>query len=216
MPKALFFAYFVSIFFAAVAGIAKWGAVARGVRYLVFLMIVTLVTEGFSYALFITHRYDARSAIYHLFNPLQGMLFSAFLLSIMGVTLTKIRLLSIVTAWIMVAALNVLFFQKVRSFNSNVLIVESVLFIAASLYCIYDLLRTGDDMNLLRQPNVRLVFVTLTLWSATFFFWPAINILFKMHWKHVGTVMSTQLLFNFVIYLSFGFTFLTYPSKTKF
>lgn len=215
MPKTLFVAYFVSILFAAFAGIAKWRSLGRGARYLVALMAITLVTEGVSYILFIAHRYDARSAIYHVFNPIQAIIFSAFFLSVMDVALTKIRLLLIELCWIMVASLNVIFFQKVHSFNSNVLIVESVLFITASLYYIYVALRTGADRNLLLLPNVRLVLVTLTLWSATFFFWPAINILFKMHWRHVNTVMYAQLFFNLLIYSSYGLTFLLYPSKTK-
>jgi hypothetical protein len=213
MPDSLFYPYYTSVIFAFFAGLLMYKRHDVPARVITLLLLITAVSEYCCRITVIRQQYDTRNAIYHVYNVVQAILLSAYFIYIIKPRYYQRYLVVCSLLWPVLGIANIVFFQPLPELNYNMLMLESLCFITASLYFIYLSLKNSKGTYLFSRPHFKLTGILLTLWSTTFFFWSTIGILYQKQWKHTVVLMYAQTIFNILIYLAIAAVLFFYPKK---
>ena len=215
MYKLVFLICYSSILLSTIVGLATYKRLNVAMRFIVMMLAVTSVSELCCYVAVSTGRYADRPCIYHVYNIIQAFLISGyFIYAVKPVQKNRILLYSGIF-WVAAGLGNLLFLQPLRSLNSNMLVLESFVFITAALYFIYRTLKNDGIENMFRYPQFQMSMVLLIYWSSNMFFWAFVKILYNDHWRYIGVLMTVQEVIEVLSYLAIGAVLLYSGRKTQ-
>jgi hypothetical protein len=126
----------------------------------------------------------------------------------------KVFIALAVIGWPLLASLNVIYLQPFSHFNSNILMVESFVFIAMALYTYYELLLNNSIRNIAKEPLFWQWTLFLLYWSSTYFFWGYIGVFQRRNQNYVNLLQCIQAVVNIILYAGLGCSFLFFSKKT--
>src|SRR5690606_13108066 len=116
-------------------------------------------------------------------------------------------LIVIALASIVLGIGNLLLFQPIMTYNTNMLMIECILTIGMALYALFDMMKKDEIIDILNHPHFRIWTALLILWTGTFFFWAFLSYL-KNNNKQVYILLSVvQASLNILVYAFMGYTF---------
>lgn len=207
--NALFIAAILSILLAVVAGIFRYNRLSLAMRTIVIGLIITLLSESICYVIVKNKNYALRYSIYHIYDIIESIFITQyFILIIFGSK--KIPTVLNLLFWPIIGVANIVFFQPLGSMNTNMLMVESFVFITFSLYYIYMTLKNDKVYNIFSFSYFWMTLAILVLWSSSFFFWALLHYLFADKWKYRVISMYVQTVIEIFGYLCMAVTLLRY------
>lgn len=214
MDNILVYLCYLTLAIATCIGVAKFPRLSTPFRVLVILLLITAICEAAAYSAVMVKRYDIRYEIYHLYNPIQAILLSAFYIFIIAPAHQKALLVTNLLGWPLIALLNAVYLQPVTSLNSNMLIFESFFFITLSLYFIYITLKYDVTDNVFRYPYFWVAVIWLISWSSSMFFWACIKLLYRSQWRHMPAIMYMQAFADCTVYAGIAIILYNYNRKS--
>lgn len=195
-----------------IAGIINFRVYDTGVRILLFLLTITLVSELMS--LFLLETKERRYTAYHFYNVMELSVLSLYFLKVTG--LYKLwRFLSLAVLFIVAGILNAVYLQPIHTLNSNFLSLESFLVICMSLYSIYKMLLNDEIDNIAFYPHFWISAFLLLYFSTTFVYWSFIKMLYATRSPYYTLAEYIEIIMNIVCYTGLFFILIYYRKMIK-
>lgn len=194
-----------------IIGLLKFNRLQKDQRILVYLIVVTTLTESLGEVLW---RMKTNNLfLNHLYAVIEFVLI-AYLYTLHLNGLIKIIYLRILMiAFVLFALVNTLFFQRLTEFNSNVTFTESLLLIVFSILYFYKLLRDLQHRRLERVPMFWINMSVLTYFSGALMLFHVANELIPVPLEERAMVWGTHALFNIVHYFLYGVALWVTPKR---
>ncbi|HTN16098.1 MAG TPA: hypothetical protein VL092_00350 [Chitinophagaceae bacterium] len=214
MQESIFLIYYIFLTAGVVFGLLRLKRYDSAMRIVVLWLCVIAVAELITYILLKTGQHTTKYLVFHISAVLELILISAYFLKLFCPPRLFTRYLLLICILCTTAGLlNVRYLQSWDQLNTNMLMLESFCIITLSLYAIYRTLKNDLVLHLFRDAHFWIWVLWLVLWSATFFFWAFIRILYRSDWAYVGLVMNLQALINLVVYAGLSGILLLYTKK---
>ncbi len=182
-------------------------------RLVVIYLLVASASECASYLDYANKQYLTKTVISHLYSIIEAMILSSYFIYANKSYHHRKFIIAALVFWPSLGLLNIAFLQPVNGLNSNVILLESFIFITLSLYSIYALLKDEMVFGLRHNSQFQFSIISLVMWSSTLFFWATIRILYRNRWPHVHTLMDIQVIINTLAYLAITATLLNSIKK---
>ena len=205
----------ISITLSAIIGIIRYKQLDISLKILVLLLIISSISDLSCFMAIILEKFSFRSTIFHFYNIIQGIFLTIYFLTNIKPNYNKIHLILIVLFWVSAGVLNFIFFQPLGTLNSNMLMLESFIFITLSLYYMYITMKNDRIGNIFRHTHFILSFILIVYWSTTFFFWACLKILYSNHWKYIMNFMYFESVIEILVFLSISATLFYYSKQNK-
>ena len=213
MQEVLFVIYYSCIVLSVIIGIRRYGEFDRATRALVALLFVIAVCEFIAFILYKTKHYTERPVVYHFACILRLILVTIYFIRLLKPSGTNKLIATILFLWPAIGLLNIAFLQPITALNTNMLMVESFSVITMSLYSIYWMIKSDQEVGVFINTHFWICIIWCILFSSTFFFWAFIKILYKNHWTHMNTVLTLQVFINVLVYFGIALVLFFYPKK---
>lgn len=214
MQESIFLVYYVCLTAGVVFGLLRLKRYDSAMRIVVLWLCVIAVAELITYLLLKTGRHTAKYLVFHISSVLELILISTYFLKLFCPRRLFMRGIPVnILLWTTAGLLNIRYLQPLSQLNTNILMLESFCFITLSLYAIYNTLKNDLVLNIFKDAHFWVWVLWLILWSATFFFWAFIKILYRSNWAYVDLVMNFQALINLAVYAGLSCILLFYTKK---
>jgi len=205
--------YYIVLLLATITGIILYRRLDTALRFIVILLILTLVSEAASYILVKSESYGLRYTVFHVYNILQLLLITQFF--IYAIKPYHYRKLIIAASALcpLIGILNIIYLQPIDKLNTNMLMFESFAINSMALYFIYHTIKNTGTRNIFKDIHVRIALLLLIMWSSTFFFWAFISVLFIGQWQYVNFASYLFMGVNMIMYAGIGSVFIQLTKK---
>lgn len=211
--NALFLLCVISILLATSIGVFRYRQYSIGMKIIVWGLIVTSVSEIACFGAVNAHKYALRYTFYHFYDIVESILTTSyFIFAFKPVNKHRLVIINVIS-WPVVGVLNILFFQPLGTMNTNMLMVESFMFIGLSLLLIYVTIKQNKVENIFKYPHFWMAVLFLILWCSSFFFWALVHSLYLDKWKYRIVVMYLQSIIEAIVYLGMATTLYLYNRK---
>lgn len=213
MQNVFLYLYYATLCSAAFIGVYKHKHIDKAMLMIVYLLILTSVSEIISFILIKNEKYVARYSLFHCFNILQLLLICMFFIyKAKPYHLKRLVILTVITCP-SIGLLNIILFQPFNVINSNMLMFECLIITSLSLHLIYTTVKKDIETNLFKDTHVRIALILLLSWSSTFFFWAFIELLYDESWPYSIVIMHSHMILNILAYFGIGWVLYFYPKK---
>jgi hypothetical protein len=171
-------------------------------RFIALSLVLTTVSEILSYFFAYYRKYELRCATYHFYDVIESILCASFFIFALKPYFFRTAIIANLIFWPAIAILNIIFLQPLSAINTNMIMVESFVFITLSLMYIYVAVKKSTTENIFRSMVFQMVVLFLFAESSSFFFFALINFLFDGNWKYRNLAMYLQSVAEIVIYLT--------------
>ncbi len=205
----------ISILLATLIGVIRYKQYSYSMKIIVWGLIITFLSEIAGYIAINTHKYELRYTFYHFYDIIESVITTSYFIfafkPVNPIKLMKINAL----IWPVIGIYNMLFLQPINVLNTNMLMVESFVFISLSLFSIYIIIRQDKVENIFKFPHFWMAVLYLISWSTTFFFWAFVNSLYKGEWKYSDVATYLQSIIEGLFYLGTAATLYLYNRKME-
>jgi hypothetical protein len=181
-------------------------------RLVLLLVFIAGVSEALTR---IINDPDKKNSVYHFYSIIEISIMTSIFLETIQFKNKKTLFLLFTGIWLIIGLLNILFFQSIYEFNSNVLMLEGFAIIGMAIYVLYSLFISDKVKDVLTHPHFWLWSLFLLSWTSTFFFFPFVGILAKNNWPYLNLVQCIQVFIDSIVYCGIGLTFLFYHKMVK-
>ena len=206
--QSLIYLYLAVLWLGSIIGVFFFKKVSNSLKLIIFLLVLTCVTETVQRLLKVQHINGA--FLYHLYSVFEGSILAIFLMRLVLARKSHRLELMVVAGWIVVGISNVIYLQPLAVFNSNVLLLESISLTILSATAIYQLTIKEDN----HTPSFIVAATLLAYWSSGFFFWGYYELIYNKHWRYVDAVRVVQVSINILTYAFLGFAVLADGRKS--
>jgi len=204
--RILFILCYLSILTATITAIACYKRLNNAFRVIALLLLLTSVSELVCFVAVCYERYVLRYTIYHFYSIIQAFLISSYFIYAIKPLYNRKLLLAAALCWVTVGSVNILFFQPLKELNTNMLMVESLVFITISLYFIYITLKNNVVQNIFRYPYFWMAVIWLVTWSTSISFWAFVKIIYKGQGDFIKIAITVQAIIEILSYLGIAAT----------
>lgn len=207
------FIYFFIIASAMFCGIIRYKLLDRGLKTIVILLFITLITE--ITASVTAYKFHTNALVYSVFNFIQFFFIALYFNSSVDLFKKSNAAIYIGIVVIIGGILNYVYLPK-SEMNTNFLLVEAFFTIAFALFSLYRQLLFYEQLDLFYYPHFWLSIIFLFFWSVTFMIWGLNNIMlvkFAKFWDHIWIFLWS---INVVTYLGIAFVFVFYNKMHTF
>jgi hypothetical protein len=214
MQESIFLVYYIFLTAGIVFGFLRFKHYDSAMRIVVVWLCVIAIAELITYILLKTGQHATKYLVFHISSVLELILISSYFLKLFCPARFFRRWMFVtITLWPAAGLLNIQYLQPLSQLNTNMLMLESFCIITLSLYAIYHTLKNDLVLNIFKDAHFWIWALWLVLWSATFFFWAFIRILYRSGWIYVDLVMNFQALINLFVYAGIACILLLYTKK---
>lgn len=192
-----FIVYLALLFVIIIIGLFNFKKLSSPYRLLTILVLITFISELLTRYFALV--YANSSPVYHIYNPVQYFFITTFFSFFIKKSKTLISWSWV--AFMAIVFINILFFQTVWQFSSNLILLYSPVYILLSLLLFKNMLLNINDTPLLKQRLFWYNTSSLFLYLFTFFCWSFYNILLKSN--------STRTVINVIYYLAIQYYIVT-------
>lgn len=194
-------------------GLLKYNILDRPLRVMFWMLFFCLVSEIVSS--FLYTRIHTKAPVYHFFSIVELTTLTYYFLFIIKAKPPKWLLVFIPAVSILLGLSNLLFFQPLRVYNTNMLLIESVVISGMALYALFVIMKRDEILDLISYPHFRISIAVLILWTATFFFWAFLSYLKKSSPDYYRIVALGQSMLNIATYSFIGYAYYKYKRPLK-
>lgn len=202
MPDFYNTASYLAIAVAAITGLVHFRWLSGSLRIIVFILLLTLANEVVSVIASFSTNYALKYTAYHVYDILLSGGLSCYFIYTINPAKYKAWCVVASMLWATVGVINFLFFQPLHTLNTNMLVLESAVFVNASLYFIHYTIRKDVVSNIFTYPHFWISLLWLTLWGTSLFFWAYVKILYRGHWQYVQCAIHAASAINVIVYSS--------------
>ncbi len=200
MQTIIFSVYYAILLLATIIGITRNRRLDTALRFIVILLILTVISESASYILVEFKEYGIRYGVFHIYSVLQLILVSLyFIYAIKPYHYRKLVLVACILCPL-IGILNIIYLQPIDKLNNYMLMVESLAINTMSLYYVYWLIKRHITQNLFKLSHFQITLSLLTLWSSTFFFWALVPVLDDSNWEYLKLATYIHAIINILVY----------------
>lgn len=212
MQTIIFGVYYIILLLATIIGILLYRRLDTALRFIVILLILTVMSETTSYILVELEEYGVRYSMFHIYSILQLILITLFFIYATRPFHYRKQIAITIFACPLIGVLNIVFFQPIDKLNTNMLMLECLIINTMSLYFIYWLIKHSVQ-NLFKSSHFQITLTLLVLWSSTFFFWGLIPVLDDDNWAYINIIGHIHAITNIVVYGCIALIIYYYPKK---
>lgn len=155
----------------------------------------------------VTHDYYT-TELYNIYNIFQFGFYLYYLSSIFRLRSAHLISRRILLIFLLLAVLNLLFYQKISVYNSITYALGCLLVVAFSTYYFFELFKRKDIVVLTREPAFWIVTGLLFYYSCTFPLMSSANFVLNTSELVLNSLQSLILLMNVLLYSLFTIAFL--------
>ena len=166
---------------------------------------ITIVSECISRWLSFT--YGNSSPVYHVYIIPLYLFYAWIYLELLSSPVIRRAIAVSVPVFVLLSIFNTLYFQPIRQFPSNMLLIACALIIILSLMMYRQMWNFPIEMNLFRQPVFWLNTGILFFFTTTFLFWSFFNYFIRQK-LNLGLLSDMIYVSNIVYYMLLGISLL--------
>ena len=117
--------------------------------------------------------------------------------------------------WVLFGIANILYWQPLHELNTNMLLMESSVFITAALYFIYMILKRDIVANMFSYPHFWMSIIWLVMWSCSISFWAFVKILYRGNWPYMSIAISIQAVIEILSYMGMSLVLYLYNKQKE-
>lgn len=213
--NTLFCLCLLSILLATLVGVIRYKQYSIAMKIIVYGLIVTSISETAGFIVVNAHRYALRYTFYHFYDIIESVLTTSYFIYVLKPNNQERLMKFNVIFWPVIGVSNIIFFQPLGTMNTNMLMVESLMFISLSLFLIYETIRQNKVDNIFKYPHFWMAVLILLLWCSSFFFWAFVHSLYVDKWKYRIVAMYLQSIIEAIVYLGTAATLYLYNRKME-
>lgn len=214
MWASLLEVYLILLVGVSIIGLLRFNILDTPTRIISILIAITAISETFAHILSITTGNNL--IVYHIYNPIQFLLVSLYLSSTTTILRKNNKGISIGITGVIISILNSAYLQSPQDdFNSNFLIVESILIIGMTLIYFYDFLNREQTSKNITSIDFWISCLLLVFWSFTFFNWLAEATMPKVIAANIEWVRYLNWVINMITYGGIGYLLLFYKKASS-
>lgn len=214
MQEYIFIVYYLFLVLSIFIGLSRYKQFDPAMQIIVVWLLIIAIAELSTYIFIKTERHSTKYIVFHISSVVEMILLTAFFIRLLKPPHYALLMRINIIGWPIVGGLNILLLQPITHINTNMLMLESFSIITLSLYFIYRILKNDQTERLFNNPHFWLSVLWLILWSATFFFWAFIKILYRNQWAYVDTIMNIHAIINLIVYAGITAVLFFYPKKS--
>lgn len=193
----------------SIIGLIKIKSIDTPAKIILTCIALTAISESIAHYLSISLKNNL--VVYHIYNPVQFLLLCKYYNSIISFFKKYNTGIVIGITGIILSVLNSTFLQNpMTSFNTNFLVLESILIIGMTLCYFYDFLNTTHTTKQFATSDFWIACLLLVFWSFTFFTWAAGIALSLVISDYMFWIRYMMYAINIITYSGFGLVFLFY------
>lgn len=178
-------------------------------RLIVILILATTLSEIIAHILLI--RTTNNLVVYHIFTATEFLLLSAYFNSIVSFFKKKKIGLVIGIIGCLISIFNSIYIQPYNTtFNTNFLVIESIVLVTFCLCYFYDFLKTTHKTSKYITPQFWIACILLTFWSFTSLRWILEMAAPGLVKRNIEVIRTMMYVINMITYTGFGLVFLFY------
>jgi hypothetical protein len=204
--RLLFILCYLSILIATITAITYFKRLNNAFRIIALLLLLTSVSELVCFIVVLYENYGLRYTIYHFYGIVQAFLISSYFIYAIKPVYHRKLMVAAGIFWIAVGGINICFFQPLQALNTNMLMVESFVFITISLYFIYITLKRDAVQHIFRYPYFWMAVIWLVTWSTSISFWAFVKIIYRGQGEFIKIAITVQSIIEILSYLSIAAT----------
>jgi hypothetical protein len=198
--------YFTAILTSITAAILQWRAVSKADRFIITLLLITLLNEGLAIVAMKILRNDM--LLYHVYSPIELLIICLYFNEKIQ-SLKRFHIgIAIGVLGFIIASINIIFVQPYNTINSIFLVYEGFCVIALSLYSFYRL--ALDETELTRNSQFWFTTILLIYWSTVFIYWGMFPLLITTLKTSMAKITTGMRLINIFTYIGFAIVFINY------
>jgi hypothetical protein len=198
--------YFTAILTSITAAILQWRAVSKADRFIITLLLITLLNEGLAIVAMKILRNDM--LLYHVYSPIELLIICLYFNEKIQ-SLKRFHIgIAIGVLGFIIASINIIFVQPYNTINSIFLVYEGFCVIALSLYSFYRL--ALDETELTRSSQFWFTTILLIYWSTVFIYWGMFPLLITTLKTSMAKITTGMRLINIFTYIGFAIVFINY------
>lgn len=205
MAQALFYICLLIFFIDSIIGFIHRQSMDKATKIFHLLIVTSLVSEIIG--AIVEAKLQTKAPVYHIFSIVELFLYLLFFLQTIQLKVKGFIILFLAAASCTLGLGNLYFFQPLKEYNTNMLMIECLLIICMALYSLYKLFLRESLIDVVHHPHFRIWVAILILWSSTFFFWAFLNYLRQQKSTYYEYIEIGQILINIAVYIYIGFTF---------
>ena len=194
-------------------GLLKYNILDRPLKVMFWMLFFCLVSEIVSS--FLYNKIHTKAPVYHFFSIVELTTLAYYFLFIVKSNPPKWILIFIPAISIFLGLGNLILFQPLKIYNTNMLLMESVLISGMALYALFIIMKRDEILDLISYPHFRISIALLILWTATFFFWAFLSYLKKSNPDYYRIVALGQSSLNIATYSFIGYAYYKYKTPLK-
>lgn len=209
-PESRFLIYLSVLFLSILGGIYKLKYKDKASRILVGLLCLTLVSEFTAY--WAAVKFQNNMFVYHFFAPVQLIIIGIYFDNIDCFKRKQKIGLLIGMLGAIIAVVNTVFFQPLKTLNSNFLLFEGLIIMGLALYSFQRIL-TDEKLDIYKYRHFWMIVILIFFWSVTYTTWSLYSVLGvkKLFLKpYISYVIWTV---NIITYSAMGFVLLFFSDK---
>lgn len=208
MSAILYDIYLIALLAATINGCFNFKKLDYGLKSLCILIFLTLIQET-TIKFFLTD-IAIKYTCYHIYSVLELSVISLLFVKCISEKWIGFKVALLILIWLIAGTVNIRYFQKLTMLNSNMILLESFVITAMSMIALYKMLLNEHMIDIFRQPYFVIWSILLIYWSASYFYWAFVEILYKNNW-HFPVIDIAQTLLNIAEYAIIGFAFSIRP-----
>lgn len=205
MLSHFFVIYIFTLSTISVLGIIRYSYLDTGLRIFLYLMIFTLMSEITAFAMEKSRL--PKTPVFHTYAVIHIAVLSYYFVRSNSLKTYSWTLPIFAAFSILIGVSNLLFFQPIKTLNSNTILFDCFLSITLSLSSLLLIAKNDVIKDIFTFPHFYIWTSTLILWTSTFFFWALLS---HLH-PYKDTLNLLQTILNILIYGIIAFVFF----KTK-
>jgi len=209
-PEILYYFYLFVLFTGTIVGIINLKFFDPLTKIIFILLFVTGLSEVICRITY--HLHYGKNMVYHFDCIIESLLITIYFIKTIRIKNSNFWIFFSIIAWPILGTLNCIFFQPLKSLDSNIIFLENFSIITMSLYALYSILLNENLTFVIRHPHFWFWTCFLILSCGTFFFW-AYLVISNYKGKYLNFLQYFQVTVNILVYAVIALVFLYYPKK---
>ena len=209
-PESIFYIYLVALLFSVIVGILKYSYFDGGTKVIFLLLVVTILSEVISRITY--HYHFGKNIVYHIDCVIESILMTLYFLKVIKPQKVKVVIFISALVWVSIGIINCLYFQPIRTLDSNVILIENFSIICMALFYLHKILVDDKLTSLFTHHHFAFWVLFLFLSCGTFFFWGYL-VMSDRKGKYLDIAQYIQAVINVLVYCGIGIIFMFYPKK---
>lgn len=212
MRNLLYYIYLAVILTISIYGGLLFKKTGTPTRVIIILIISATLNE---ISTVVSTFYDInKNPVYHIYSVVELELTTIYFLYTIAIKRKTLIAILAGIMWSVMAIINCIYcYQPLTVFNSNYLLLETIVIIGMSLYALIHIFKDDSIVSVINYDMFFVWISFLVLWTGSFFFWAGLSLIYKSSYRNI--LASGQAILNIVTYIGVLYSILISTKQNK-